>query len=46
MEQDINKVEEQIKKLEEKMVNPDFWNDKNKAQTVLKELTKIKRKLF
>ena len=44
MEQDINKVEEQIKKLEEKMVNPDFWNDKNKAQTVLKELAELKEK--
>ncbi|KKQ19635.1 MAG: Peptide chain release factor 2, partial [Parcubacteria group bacterium GW2011_GWC1_36_9] len=39
-----NKVEEQIKKLEEKMVNPDFWNDKNKAQTVLKELAELKEK--
>ncbi|KKQ29653.1 MAG: Peptide chain release factor 2 [Candidatus Nomurabacteria bacterium GW2011_GWA1_37_20] len=26
------------------MVNPDFWNDKNKAQTVLKELAELKEK--
>ena len=42
MEQNTNTTEEQIKKLEEKISSPDFWNDKNKAQAVLKELSELK----
>ena len=42
MEQNTNTTEEQIKKLEEKIISPDFWNDKNKAQAVLKELSELK----
>ena len=37
-----NTIEEQIKKLEAEMVSSDFWNDKNKAQNVLKELADLK----
>jgi peptide chain release factor 2 len=44
MEQNKNEIEEKIKKLEEEMQNPDFWNDKNKAQDVLKELSELKEK--
>jgi peptide chain release factor 2 len=39
-----NKIESQIKKLEEEMQGPDFWNDKNKAQATLKELAELKEK--
>ena len=42
MEQNTNTTEEQIKKLEEKIISPDFGNDKNKAQAVLKELSELK----
>ena len=44
MEQDKNKIEEQIKKLEEQMASPDFWNDKKKAQSVIKEIAELKEK--
>ena len=39
-----NKIEEEIKRLEAQMLEADFWNDKNKAQNVLKELTELKEK--
>ena len=39
-----NTIEEKIKKLEAEMVSSDFWNDKNKAQNVLKELADLKNK--
>ena len=45
MEKDSeNNIDEQIKKLEEEMQSPDFWNDKNKAQNVLRELAELKNK--
>ncbi len=44
MENDKNKIEEEIKRLEEEMLRPDFWNDKNKAQSVLKEIAELKDK--
>ena len=44
MAEDANTIEEQIKKLEEEMQSPDFWNDKNKAQNVLKEIAELKEK--
>src|SRR3990167_7601075 len=44
MPEDTHDIEEQIKKLEEVMAFPDFWNDKNKAQAVLKELADLKDK--
>ncbi|OGI68710.1 hypothetical protein A2738_00150 [Candidatus Nomurabacteria bacterium RIFCSPHIGHO2_01_FULL_42_15] len=40
--EDKNTIEEQIKRLEEEMISPDFWNDKNKAQNVLRELAELK----
>jgi len=39
-----NKIESEIKKLETEMQSPDFWNDKNRAQTTLKELAELKEK--
>lgn len=44
MKEDTIQIEEQIKKLEEEMILPDFWNDKNRAQSVLKELQELKNK--
>src|SRR3989339_1326785 len=41
-EKNKNTTEKKIKKLEEKISSPDFWNDKNKAQAVLKELSELK----
>jgi len=37
-------IEEKIKELEEKMAQPDFWVDKNKAQAIIKELGELKNK--
>ena len=37
MATDLN-IDEQIKELETQMSSSDFWTDKNKAQSVLKEL--------
>lgn len=42
--EDLSGIEKQIKILEEKMVSPDFWNDKTEAQAVLKELSLLKDK--
>ena len=39
-----NNIDEQIKKLEEEMVSPDFWNDKVRAQNILKEIAELKEK--
>src|SRR3989339_1485703 len=44
MEKDTNDIQKEIEKLETEMQNPDFWNDKNKAQFVLKELAELKNK--
>ncbi len=44
MEKDHSKIDEEIKKLEAEMMSPDFWNDKNKAQGVLKEIAELKNK--
>ena len=35
-------IQQKIKELETEMIQPDFWNDKNKAQNVLKELSELK----
>ena len=43
-EKNKNEIENEIKKLEAQMQRPDFWNDKNKAQAVLKELSELKEK--
>ncbi|MEI8174521.1 MAG: PCRF domain-containing protein, partial [bacterium] len=37
-------IDEQIEKLEKEMASPDFWNDKNKAQNVIKEIAELKNK--
>jgi peptide chain release factor 2 len=44
MEKNTNTTDEQIKKLEEEIIGPDFWSDKNKAQNILKELELLKEK--
>jgi len=44
MEKDTNDIEKEIRELEERMQLPDFWNDKNKAQGILKELSELKAK--
>ncbi|OGJ10642.1 hypothetical protein A2456_01460 [Candidatus Nomurabacteria bacterium RIFOXYC2_FULL_36_19] len=44
MEKDTNDIQKEIEKLETEMQNPDFWNDKNKAQFVLRELAELKNK--
>ena len=41
---DENKITEKIKELEEAMANPDFWNDKDKAQAGVRELNDLKAK--
>ena len=43
MATDLN-IDEQIKELETQMSSSDFWTDKNKAQSVLKELAELKDK--
>ena len=40
----MNEIDEQIKKLEEEILASDFWNDKNKAQNILRELAELKKK--
>lgn len=43
-EKDTNDIEKEIEKLEALMQDANFWNDKNKAQDVLRELTELKSK--
>jgi peptide chain release factor 2 len=42
--EEIGSIDEQIKNLEEQMTLPDFWNDKIKAQNVLRLLNELKDK--
>ncbi|MCE9548980.1 PCRF domain-containing protein [Candidatus Nomurabacteria bacterium] len=44
MKEDTNEIENEINKLEALMQAPEFWNDKIKAQSVLKELSLLKDK--
>ena len=44
MKEDTNNIEKEIEKLEALMQSADFWNEKNKAQNVLKELAELKAK--
>ena len=44
MKEDSNKIQQEIKHLEASMLESDFWSDKNKAQSVLKELAELKAK--
>jgi len=39
---DKKTIEQEIKKLEDKMQFPDFWEDKNKAQEIIKKLASLK----
>lgn len=41
-----DEIQEKIKKLEEEINSPNFWNDKNKAQAILKELNFLKAELL
>ncbi len=41
----MNEMEQKLKQLEEEIKNPDFWNDKNKAQAVLKEINFLKSEI-
>ena len=41
---DQNEITKEIEKLETLMIAPDFWSDKNKAQSVLKEIAELKVK--
>jgi len=40
---DLDKRREKINKLEEKSTEPDFWNDNQSAQTILKEIADHKK---
>jgi len=44
MAEDMNLIDEKIKRLEEEMLSPNFWSDKNKAQATLKELEELRNK--
>jgi peptide chain release factor 2 len=42
--EDTNDVEKQIAELEARMQNPEFWNDKTKAQETIKKIAELKDK--
>jgi len=42
MAEEMEKISEKIKELEQEIASSDFWLDKNKAQSVLKELSELK----
>ena len=44
MNNDAKKLKEEIKKLEAETIKIDFWNDKDKAQKILKEISELKDK--
>src|SRR6266404_5722813 len=44
MPEDMNDIQNEIEKLEAEMQLPDFWNDKNKAQDVIKKIAELKAK--
>ncbi len=41
---DASEIQKEIERLEAEMQSGDFWNDKNKAQNILKELAELKNK--
>jgi peptide chain release factor 2 len=43
---DKQEIENKIKELEEVMIAPDFWSDKEKAQATIKEIQKLKDELL
>lgn len=42
---DLDLLENRVKELEEQTCSSDFWNDREKAETILNELTALKRRL-
>lgn len=42
MVEEMGKIEDKIKELEQEIASVNFWLDKNKAQTTLKELSELK----
>ncbi|MFA5791431.1 MAG: PCRF domain-containing protein [Candidatus Paceibacterota bacterium] len=44
MKKDINEVEKEINRLEILIQSQDFWSDKDKAQSILRELAELKYK--
>lgn len=38
------KIDAQIRELEDRMAAPEFWSDKHRAQTVIKEISELKAK--
>lgn len=38
-------IEQKIRKLEDQMTQPEFWNDKDRAQAIIKEVQKLKDEL-
>ena len=42
MPQNTSDIEQEITKLEAQMQAPDFWNDKSKAQAIIKKLSELK----
>ena len=45
MRKDLNNISKEIEILEAEMQTPDFWIDKNKAQSVIKKITELKAEL-
>jgi len=41
---DKENIQKEIEALEAQMMAPDFWNDKNKAQNILKQIAELKSK--
>jgi len=41
-EKNLNKIEDEIKKLEDAMLQPDFWSDKVRAQNIIKQIADLK----
>ena len=42
---DTDKIKEEIRKLEDKMSSPNFWDDKKNSERVIQELNSLKNKL-
>lgn len=42
----MEEIQKQIDFLEKEMFSPDFWNDKNKAQNTLKQISELKERLL
>lgn len=42
---DKEQLQQKIQELEQEMYLPDFWNDKNKAQSIIKEIEDLKNQL-